>query len=143
VEQTLWDRDGRLLREIAMRLEAEGPGVDPRRVADAIGMSHEDADRAAVRLNDAGMLKALRGDDRVMSVHGLTSTGLRESGEWPGGTEQAAQALLAAIDEAADKAPDAQERSKIKAFGSAFAALGTNAGGGIAAAAFAKLMGWV
>lgn len=80
MEQTLWDRDGRLLREIGRWLAVEGSGVEPRPVADAIEMSYQDADRAAANLHRAGMLDAMTGDDRVVSVHGLTPAGLRESG---------------------------------------------------------------
>src|ERR1700716_3941623 len=83
VEPTVWDRDRPLLREIVRRLDADGPGVDPRQVGAAIGMGHEAVARAAVRLADAGMLYAMRGDDRVISVHAVSEAGLTASEEWP------------------------------------------------------------
>lgn len=143
MEPTSWaNREGLLLRAIIDRLDAEGPGVDPRRVADAIGMSHADADRASRRLHDAKMLRAMAGDDRVMSVREVTEKGLQAAGEWPASTEQAAQALLAALDDAIDNAPDPEERSRLQTLRSAAGNVSINALGGIGAAAFFKLMGW-
>lgn len=143
MKQTSWaSREGLLLRAIVDRLEVEGRGVDPRRAADAIGMSHEDADWAADRLYRAEMLRALTGDDRMISVHEVTEKGLQASGEWPASTEQAAQALLDALDDAINNAPDPEERSKLQALRSAAGNLSVNALGGIGAAAFVKLMGW-
>lgn len=105
-------------------------------------MSHEDANRASRRLHDAGMLRVTTGDDRVISVREVTEKGLQAAGEWPASTEQAAQALLAALDDAIDNAPDPEQRSKLQTLRSAAGNVSINALGGIGAAAFFKLMGW-
>jgi len=144
VRVTNWKvREGPLLRALADHIDAEGPGVDPHRVADAIGMSHADVDRAADRLHRAEMLLALRGDGRVISVRDLTEKGLRAAQVWPphADAEQMAQMLLAALDEAAEAESDEGTRSKLEAARAMLGSASVNAIGGVAAAAFAKVAG--
>jgi len=113
---TSWqDRERPLLRAIVKQLDADGPGVDPRKAADAIEMSHEDADRAANLLNRAKMLDALTGDDRVLSVHEVTEKGLQAAGEWPDDAELLADRILAVLAERAETEPEPEKRSKFQA----------------------------
>lgn len=116
MDSSSWhDREGPLLRAIAALLEIEGRGVDPRRAAETIGMSHADADKAADRLHAAGMLKALTGDDRVMSVRDLTEKGLQTAGEWPDSAELLVERILAVLAERAENEPEPEKRSKFQA----------------------------
>jgi hypothetical protein len=45
---------------------------------------------------------------QIIRISRVTEKGLRTSGAWPASAEQAAQAVLAALDDAADSAPDAE-----------------------------------
>ena len=144
----VWTRDSAVLRAVAQLCITTGGGLEPQQVLELLPEEQwTSAPGSLYRLSQTGHIDALTAQSsgervpQVIMIKGVTEKGLRESGVWPANAEQAAQALLAALDEAADNASDAEERSKLKAFGSAFLALGTNAGGGVLAAAFAKLMG--
>jgi len=139
---TSWpDREGPLLRAIVRQLEAEGRGVDPRKAADAIEMSHEDADRAVNRLYRAGMLDALPGDDRVLSVHDVTEKGLQAAGEWPSEAELLADHILAVLAERAANEPDPVKRSKFEAGLRGFGTMTRDLTVEVAGAALAKSLG--
>lgn len=86
------------------------------------------------------MLRALPGDDRVISVREVTEKGLRAAGDWPGSAEQMVQALLAALDQAAANTPDVEERSKIEVAKSALASVSLNTMGGLATALAVKIL---
>jgi hypothetical protein len=146
----MWGGDRPVLVRVAALYEVTGKSIEPLEpVLEAFPDDQHDAVRQSLRrLGDHGYIDTVTApgmgqSPQTISITRVTEKGLRAVGAYPASDEQAAKALLAAIDEAAENSPDAQERTKLKAFGSAFAALGTNAGGGIAAAAFAKLMGWM
>lgn len=134
--------------EVVELYESVGEGFGPEQLLKLFPDEQHDGVRHSRRRLDAhGYVEtvtttAMVVGAQIIRISRVTEKGLRASGAWPASTEQAAQAVLAALDDAADSAPDAEKRSKIQAVRSAFTALGTNASGGIAAAAFAKLMGW-
>ncbi|MGH3768608.1 MAG: hypothetical protein ACRDTX_26220 [Pseudonocardiaceae bacterium] len=145
----MWSGDRAVLVKVVELCESNGDYLEPQRVLDAFPEEQRAAAlRSLHRWVDNGYVKAVTtqamGDrgPQLLVIKGVTEKGLRASGAWPASDEQMAQALLAALDEAVDNAPDDETRSKFKALRSAAAGLGINALGGIGVAAFVKLMGW-
>jgi hypothetical protein len=145
----LWSGDLAVLVRVAGMHERTGAHFETGQLLEALpAEQHDDVRHSLRRLGAHGYIDAVTvgptyGDSRVhvLAIEGVTEKGLRAAGAYPASNEQAAQALLAAIDQAADSAPDAEERSKLQALRSAFAGLSLSTASGLTTLLIAKLAG--
>jgi hypothetical protein len=145
----MWSGDLAVLVKVVELYERTGEHFETGKLLEAFPAEQHDAvGHSLRRLGDADYIKALTvgptmGDPRVqiLAIAGVTEKGLRVVGAWPASAEQTAEVLLAALDETAESAPDAEERSKIEAVRSALAGLSINTLSGLATVVIAKLTG--
>ena len=145
----LWSRDLAVLAKVASLYERNGAHFETGQLLEAYPAEQHDAVRQSLRrLGNCGYIKTLTigptlGDPRVqvMAIQGVTEKGLQAIGAYPASDEERAQALLAAIDRAADEAPTAEERSTLQAMRSTLGGLSLNTASGLATLLIAKLTG--
>jgi hypothetical protein len=148
--EDLWSSDQAVLIKVVELYERNGAHFETRQLLEAYPAAQHDAVRHSLRrLGDHGYIKTLTvgpimGDSsvQVMAIQGVTEKGLRAIGAYPArDDQQRAQALLAAIDEAADNAPTADERSMLQGARSVVAGLSLNTASALATLLIAKLTG--
>jgi hypothetical protein len=119
----LWStRDLPVLRRIAHVVVVDNEAeARPEVVAAELGIETDDAVRSMVWLHDAGYVEALTADSmggKYRLVTGLTERGRRVVGIWP--SEDSVDALVDALDRAADEADDPEEESKLRKLATGF-----------------------
>ncbi len=135
----IWSGDLAVLVQVAEMYERTPARFPTEKLLETFPTEqHDDVRHSLRRLGAHGYIDALTagptmGDPRVevLAIRGVTEKGLRAVGAYP-------DALFAAIDEAVENAPDAEERSKIQAVRSALAGLSLNTLSGLATVLIAK-----
>jgi endonuclease III len=114
--ESRWESDQRVLAAVVELYEQAGDMVDAPELLAALG---EDVDRDQVtqsirRLASHGFIRALPTMTvDIPTINGVTEKGLRASGFWPS-KDEAFERMLAALEEAADRDPDPERKSKIR-----------------------------
>jgi hypothetical protein len=141
----IWTGDQAVLTKVNELCMNTDGYVEPPQVLDAFPEERREAVlRSLRRLGDHGYINTVTtqamGDPgpQILLIKGVTEKGLQAVGAYPA---QAAQALLATVDEAIENAPDAEERTKLQALGSGFAGLSLNTASGLATLLIAKFTG--
>lgn len=110
-----FSRDALVLQEVAHAFEAD---LDARPaapdIADALGLDCATVERIGVLLRDAGFVEGIDTDQGgIVLFTALTPAGRREVGLWPS-PDNAADRLLAAVDEALERAPEGEQKTRLQ-----------------------------
>jgi hypothetical protein len=138
----LWSADQRVLAEIVRQIELDGLDfADCYAAFDALELEYEAGSRSVKRLAKAGMLDGQMTLGGTWAISGVTERGLREAGVWPDRADHLAAQLIAALTEAADREPEPERRSKLRAAASGVAGVGRDVLTEVLASYAAKVTG--
>lgn len=141
-------RDFPVLREVTRRIDQHGRtygGVRLQELPDAVGLTLDEVGRAAEALERRKLITLQRymsggdvGPWRISDVSGeaYILTGLHPDGE------EALEVLIDVLRQAADKTPDADEKSRLKRAASALGEIGGAVGANVLAAFLAHMGGF-
>ncbi len=112
--EDLWTTDSRVLNAVVQHIEVEGRGrPNMTDLYASLELDEARGARSVERLVDAGMLRDQATFGGAWFVTGVTERGLRESGAWPT-ADQLAERVVSALDEAAEREPEPDKRSKLR-----------------------------
>ncbi|MGH9250870.1 MAG: hypothetical protein ACRD0W_15295 [Acidimicrobiales bacterium] len=115
-----------VLRRAAQILEVEGGGeVRPEGIAADLDITEDAALRSLLALQDAGYVVGANADSlagRYVIVTDLAERGRRAAGIWP--SEDSVDALIDALERAADEADDPEEKSRLNKLATGFRDVG-------------------
>lgn len=110
---TWYARDFLILREVARRIEA-GESLQTSDIAETLGIDPRVAGKAGSRLKEDGFVKGGEAMGRgVIRFIDVTARGRREVGQWPS-PDTAADRLMAALEQAIDRAPEGEQKTRLQ-----------------------------
>jgi hypothetical protein len=110
-----YSRDLLVLREVARAFAAD-PQATPEAedIAETLGLDEDLVGLIGESLKDAGYVDGIStASDGIIIFTKITPVGRREVGLWPS-PEAAADRLLAALDEAIERAPEGEQRTRLQ-----------------------------
>jgi DNA-binding PadR family transcriptional regulator len=115
--ENMWESDQRVLAAVVELYERNGHPLRVGEVRAALGDEPDDdaLTQSLRRLAEHGYIDAKGSwQGPILRIHKVTEKGLRASGFWPS-KEEAFERMLLALEEAVEREPDPENKSKLKA----------------------------
>lgn len=141
--ESMWESDRRVLAAVVTLYERFG---QPLRVSDVRTELGDEPDDNALtqslrRLADHGYIEGIGSwQAGILRIKRVTEKGLRASGFWPS-QDEAFERMLRALEEAAEREPDPERKSKKRMIAEAFARAGREIGIEVISAAASSGLG--